>query len=164
MKFYIKFNWDFFFSFFFYFFFYFNAGIFSRMKICNFKMIMPQVDFVTFNNQIFWGLIVFFFLYNFLTSQILEKIAILHYVRLQLINILMTWRVHLRNVFFIFINLTDTRYWTSLFILYKQYNLVLFFVYTEYLRLLNVPTVHLFTISLFNLQTKTIKQSLIFSV
>ncbi len=125
---------------------------------------MPQVDFVTFNNQIFWGLIVFFFLYNFLTSQILEKISILHYVRLQLISTLINWRSSLRSGFFIFINLTDSRYWISLFVLYKQYNLVLFFVYTEYLRLLNLSTLQLFTNSLFNLQTKAIKQTLIFNV
>jgi hypothetical protein len=125
---------------------------------------MPQVDFVTFNNQIFWGLIVFFFLYNFITSQFLEKIAILNFVRFQLITILINWRSNLRSIFFIFITLIDSRYWNSLFFLYKQYNLSLFFVYTEYLRILKAPTLRLFISLLFDLQGKTIKQSVTFNI
>ena len=133
------------------------------MKIFSFTLIMPQVDFVTFNNQIFWGILVFFVLYLFITNYILEKIAVLHFVRSALIQSIINWRENFRLNLTIFNYLTDLRYWKSLFFFYNQYQIILLVVYYEYWLLINNNAVSLFLTNLFVCQVNSIKQTFIFN-
>lgn len=125
---------------------------------------MPQVDFVTFNNQIFWALLVFFVLYLVITNFILEKIAILHFVRNALTNHIFTWKEHFRLNFIIFTALVDLRYWKSLFFFYRQYQVILLFIYIQYWSLINNIEVNKFLTILFTYQLNALKQTYIFKL
>lgn len=125
---------------------------------------MPQVDFVTFNNQIFWALLVFFVLYLVITNFILEKIAILHFVRNALTHHIFTWKEHFRLNFIIFTTLVDLRYWKSLFFFYRQYQVLLLFIYIQYWSLINNIEVNKFLTILFMYQLNALKQTYIFKL